>query len=65
MSFNLLKLVPEGLAEVPTLKTVFFVQNKISKINNLDPLVNLTSLELGGNRLRVMPCNSFVLYPSH
>ncbi|KAJ8521128.1 hypothetical protein ONZ45_g2171 [Pleurotus djamor] len=51
-SFNLLKAVPEGLASLTSLQTLYFVQNKINKIKNLESLVNLTSLELGGNRLR-------------
>ena len=38
---------------MPLLKTIYFVQNKISKISGLDSLVNLTSLELGGNKIRV------------
>jgi len=53
LSFNLIKSVPEALAHLPSLKTVFFVQNRISHISGLDKCLNLTSLELGSNRIRV------------
>jgi protein phosphatase 1 regulatory subunit 7 len=36
-----------------SLDTVYFVQNKITTISNLQNLENLRSLELGGNRIRV------------
>ncbi|KAG6810487.1 hypothetical protein H0H92_011667 [Tricholoma furcatifolium] len=52
LSFNLLKAVPDGLAPLVGLDTIYFVQNRISKIINLETLVNLRSLELGGNRIR-------------
>jgi protein phosphatase 1 regulatory subunit 7 len=32
---------------------LYFVQNKISRIEGLDGLSNLTYLELGANRIRV------------
>jgi hypothetical protein len=32
---------------------MYFVSNKISKIEKLDTLVNLVNLELGANRIRV------------
>ena len=36
------------------LKTAYFIQNKISRIEGLEPLAaTLTSIELGGNKLRV------------
>ncbi|KAH8826369.1 protein phosphatase regulatory subunit [Flagelloscypha sp. PMI_526] len=55
-SFNLLKHVPGTLAHLPQLSTVYFVQNRIGKIESLDAptLINLRSLELGGNRIRVI-----------
>lgn len=53
-SFNLLRHVPEALSRFPELHTVYFVQNKITKISGLDTLgATLRSLELGGNRIRV------------
>lgn len=53
LSFNLLKSVPDRLEKMPLLSTIYFVQNKISRISGLSSLVNLRSLELGGNRIRV------------
>ncbi|KAI0925989.1 hypothetical protein AcW1_008276 [Taiwanofungus camphoratus] len=53
LSFNLLKRVPDTLACLRSLKTVFFVQNKISHISGFNGVgATLRSLELGGNRLR-------------
>ncbi|KAG7089781.1 hypothetical protein E1B28_011433 [Marasmius oreades] len=52
LSFNLVKMIPEALNHLPSLETVYFVQNKITKITNLDSSSNLRSLELGGNRIR-------------
>ena len=55
LSYNLLKHVPEELeSHLTALKTIYFVQNKISHIRNLSGLAaTLRSLELGGNRIRV------------
>jgi protein phosphatase 1 regulatory subunit 7 len=55
LSFNLIRTVPEALLHLPALHTVYFVQNRISKINNLQASVSLRSLELGGNKIRVWP----------
>ncbi|KIJ67066.1 hypothetical protein HYDPIDRAFT_109066 [Hydnomerulius pinastri MD-312] len=52
LSFNLLKTMPEALAHLPSLKTAYFVQNRISKITSLETATSLTSLELGGNKIR-------------
>ncbi|KAF7327617.1 LRRcap domain-containing protein [Mycena kentingensis (nom. inval.)] len=52
LSFNLVKSVPEALQHLSSLRTVFFVQNRISRISNLQNSLALTSLELGGNRIR-------------
>ncbi|KAF5371855.1 hypothetical protein D9615_009562 [Tricholomella constricta] len=52
LSFNLLKAIPEGLAQLRSLHTVYFVQNRISKIKCLETCIHLRSLELGGNRIR-------------
>ncbi|KAF8841760.1 L domain-like protein [Paxillus ammoniavirescens] len=52
LSFNLLRSIPDGLAHLPSLKTVYFVQDRISKITGLGASVSLTSLELGGNKIR-------------
>jgi len=54
LSFNLLRSVPDRLEFLQSLQTVFFVQNKISKITGLASCVNLRSLELGGNRIRTI-----------
>lgn len=55
MSFNLLRRIPSAaLAHMSKLRQVFFIQNKISHIEGLEPLASsLTYLELGGNKLRV------------
>lgn len=54
LSFNLLRQVPDSLSYFQQLHTVYFIQNKITKISGLNNLGNtLRSLELGGNRLRV------------
>lgn len=53
LSFNLIKTIPDALEHLPTLRVVYFVQNRISTISNLDKATDLTSLELGGNRIRV------------
>lgn len=54
LSFNLIKAIPESLASLKSIQTIYFVQNKISKIQHLDAVgATLQSLELGGNRLRV------------
>ncbi len=55
LSYNLIKHVPEELeSHLTSLKTIYFVQNKISHIRNLSGFAaTLRSLELGGNRIRV------------
>lgn len=53
LSFNLLRSVPDCLEHLKSLNTIYFVQNKISKIASLNYSVALRSLELGGNRIRV------------
>lgn len=54
LSFNLLKAIPDTLEHLTALKTVYFVQNRISTISGLQGLgATLRSLELGGNKLRV------------
>ncbi|SJL00091.1 related to regulatory subunit of protein phosphatase-1 [Armillaria ostoyae] len=52
LSFNLLKHVPDVLESLPNLETVYFVQNRISRIEHLGMCTKLKSLELGGNRIR-------------
>ncbi|KAM6504196.1 protein phosphatase regulatory subunit [Amanita muscaria] len=52
LSFNLFKTIPERLEFVKQVETIYFVQNRISKISGLSPLTKLRSLELGGNRIR-------------
>ena len=53
LSFNNIRTIPDALQTLPSLKTVYFVQNRISKISGLENLTNLTSIELGGNKIRV------------
>jgi protein phosphatase 1 regulatory subunit 7 len=54
LSFNNLKHVPSCLSHLTSLRTIYFVQNRISHIQNLSSLgKTLRSLELGGNRIRV------------
>lgn len=55
LSFNLLRRIPaEPLSTMTSLHTLYLIQNKISHIEGLEPLApTLTSLELGGNKLRV------------
>ena len=54
LSFNLLRAIPPGLRHLLKLKTVYFVQDRISVISGLESLgASLTSLELGGNKIRV------------
>jgi len=69
LSFNLLRAIPAGLRHLQKLKTVYFVQDRISIISGLDSLgATLTSLELGGNKIRVRrgqlcPMNSLISRP--
>lgn len=43
----------EHLDGLLKLQKLFIIQNKIAVIKNLHPLINLTTLELGSNRIRV------------
>ncbi|KAF8992844.1 L domain-like protein [Cyathus striatus] len=52
LSFNLLRSIPDRLDHLHALCTIYFIQNKISKISGLQSSLNLTSLELGGNKIR-------------
>ena len=52
MSFNYISQM-EHLESLTSLKKLFLIQNKIASITNLQPLVNLTMLELGSNKIRV------------
>ncbi|EPY26787.1 protein phosphatase type 1 regulator-like protein [Strigomonas culicis] len=52
LSYNQFKKI-KGLDSLgPTLKELYFVENKIKVIEGLDNLVNLEVLELGGNQIR-------------
>ena len=54
LSFNLLKAIPDTLHHLSSLRTIYFVQNRISRISDLQGVgATLRSLELGGNKLRV------------
>ena len=54
LSFNLLKSIPDTLHHLTSLRTIYFVQNRISRISGLEGVgTSLRSLELGGNKLRV------------
>jgi protein phosphatase 1 regulatory subunit 7 len=53
LSFNNIKSIPDTLFHLTSLTTIYFVQNRINKIENLSGLSKtLRSLELGGNRIR-------------
>ncbi|CAA7267154.1 unnamed protein product [Cyclocybe aegerita] len=54
LSFNLLRSVPDRLEFLTSLDTIYFVQNKISKISGFTSCSTLRSLELGGNRIRTI-----------
>lgn len=54
LSFNNIRTL-ENLSNLQNLKQLYLVSNKISSINKeLDKLQNLTLLELGSNRIRVI-----------
>ena len=38
LSFNNIRTIPDALQTLPSLKTVYFVQNRISKISGLENL---------------------------
>ncbi len=52
LSFNHISTI-EHLDGPVGLNKLFLIQNKLSKIENLGHLTNLTMLELGSNRIRV------------
>ncbi len=52
LSFNTVRKI-ERLDALVLVQRLFLCQNKISVIENLAPLVNITLLELGANRIRV------------
>lgn len=53
LSYNQLKEIEAGFgALAPTLRELYLVENKLKEVKNLDALVNLRLLELGGNKLR-------------
>jgi protein phosphatase 1 regulatory subunit 7 len=55
LSFNKIRAIPEAFASNhPKLKNLYFVQNKISKIQGVSGLQHLRNLELGANRIRVI-----------
>lgn len=55
LSFNLLRAVPTELLKIPGLQVLYFVQNKITRIEHLAHLgASLRSLELGSNRIRAI-----------
>lgn len=60
LSFNNLKHVPHSLDHLTALRIIYFVQNRISRIDGLNGVGRtLRSLELGGNRIRVSSTLSF------
>ncbi|RPA80614.1 L domain-like protein [Ascobolus immersus RN42] len=55
LSYNKIRAIPESLAsDHPELRNLYFVQNKISKIQGVSGLQHLHYLELGANRIRVI-----------
>lgn len=53
LSYNKIKHI-KRVDHLKKLDHLYFVQNKISRIEGLDGLSNLTYLELGANRIRVL-----------
>ncbi len=54
LSFNNIKHVPHSLGHLKSIKTIYFVQNRISHITGFEGVGStLRSLELGGNKIRV------------
>ncbi|KAJ8097103.1 hypothetical protein POJ06DRAFT_262526 [Lipomyces tetrasporus] len=51
LSFNKIRRI-RHVSHLKNVRNLYFVQNKITKIENLDGLKELVNLELGGNRLR-------------
>lgn len=60
MSFNKIKHI-KNVSHLVKLTDIYFVQNKISKIEGLEGMTKLRNLELGANRIRV--CFSLGLVP--
>ena len=52
LSFNRIRKI-EGVSKLEKIEKLYFVQNKISAIENLECLHSMTMLELGANRIRV------------
>ncbi|RNF13535.1 protein phosphatase 1, regulatory subunit [Trypanosoma conorhini] len=52
LSYNQIRHISGLEPLAPTLKELYLVENKIKEIKNLDSLVKLELLELGGNRIR-------------
>jgi Leucine-rich repeat (LRR) protein len=52
LSYNSIRKI-ENLAHLVKLVKLYLCSNKIQAIEGVDTLVNLTLLELGGNRIRV------------
>jgi protein phosphatase 1 regulatory subunit 7 len=52
LSFNRIKHIKQLDPLGSSLKLLYLVQNKISRIEHLESLVNLTMLELGANKIR-------------
>jgi hypothetical protein len=52
LSFNKIKHI-KNVSHLKKLTDLFFVQNKISRIEGLEGLTELRNLELGANRIRV------------
>jgi len=57
LSFNEIREIPHGQlthAHLPGLHELYFVNNKIRQIQNIEELITLHTLELGSNRIRVI-----------
>jgi protein phosphatase 1 regulatory subunit 7 len=55
LSFNKIKHI-KNISHLKKLTEIFFVQNKIARIEGLEGLTRITNLELGGNKIRVSTC---------
>jgi protein phosphatase 1 regulatory subunit 7 len=52
LSFNKIKHI-KNISHLKKLTEIFFVQNKISRIEGLEELTGIKNLELGANKIRV------------
>lgn len=64
LSYNKIKHI-KGVKHLKKLKELYFVQNGINRIEELDGLEKVVSLELGANRIRVQQMNTSLTSGNH